>query len=221
MIGTKFARGRGRGKSTVVGANTLPVTQLPNSSVIFNVGNLTVIDDDEVPSHYYRFDSEDHELDRALALSIQDKLRLESNAETLEQLKLDRAIAESLSHELNRPSETSTQKPIGALLMMASSSSDNGLGTVTEGDDGGETDGDDESINDIEQPPADDSPTEDALRASMHALREAQAALTQRELQLQQLAKSAAAPVAKSSRRPSATMFCRTVFTVIRNIRIH
>ena len=190
MIGTKFARGRGRGRGTVVGANTLPVTQLPHSSVVFNVGNLTVIDDDEVPSHYYRFDSEDHELDRALALSIQDKLRLESNAETLEQLKLDRAIAESLSHELNRPSETSTQKPIGALLMMASSSSDNGLGTVTEGDDGGETDGDDESINDIEQPPADDSPTEDALRASMHALREAQAALTQRELQLQQLASS-------------------------------
>ena len=164
MIGTTFARGR-NGKSTIVGANTLPVTELPRSSVVFNEGNLTVIDDDEVPSHYYRIDSEDHELDRALALSIQDELRLESNADTLDQLKLDRAIAESLSHELNQPSNTSVNEPIGALLMMASSDSDNGLGTVTEGDDGGDTDGDNESINDIEQPPADNSPAADPVNS--------------------------------------------------------
>ena len=257
--------------SMIIGASSkraaTSVRPLPSSGVVFREDNLVIIDDDLVPTHYYKPDNSDETFDRQLALIIEDDLTIESNAATAEQLRLDlelarsiacdmemesqavlddqlqldHAVAQSLSHDLNgshasssqlpsthdefeycpdgvpgclcglctwdadEPTDATTHSPtslkqsrqpnsvlLGGTLMMLrgdSSSKDKALDAVAEDD---EADDDDEgSINDVEQPSSDGSAAGEAAQISLRALREAQAALTQRELQFQQLKEDA------------------------------
>ena len=154
-------------------------------------------------------------LDLELARSIESDMEMESQAVRDNQLQLDQAIAEPLSHDLNSSLPTSLKMDSyastslkqsrlpapnsilvgGTLMMMRGESSDKALGVVAEDDN---ADDDDEgSINDVEQPGSDGSAAGDAAQISLRALREAQEALTQRELQLQQLKENANGLLAK------------------------
>ena len=97
--------------SVIIGKHTLPAT-----AVVFDEGNLRVIDDDELPAHFYTPYEPNEDIDHAIAESIDDQLKLELNAPAND-VALDHAIAmrsQSLEDALTQEANVQELQQIAA-----------------------------------------------------------------------------------------------------------